>query len=303
MIFTFDGDSAGRKAAERAFADDQKFMSYTFVAIEPNGLDPCELRQKSGDAAVRDLVARRVPLVQFVLKSSVDRFDLETAEGRSAALDVGVPLVAQIKDQSLRVDYSQVLARMVGIDDPDRVLTRVRGMARGGRQSPERPTRAQPPVDDAVASVEREVLKVAMQLPAVAGPSFDALVEDAFLLPAHRQLRAAVAAAGGSANAVTGAAWAERVSENLPDEPSRALVHALAVEPLHAGADSQERYADAVIARLHEIVLARQIAVLKSRLQRTNPIEAAEEHARMFGELIALESQRRTMRDRAIGSI
>jgi DNA primase len=147
------------------------------------------------------------------------------------------------------------------------------------------------------------VLKVARQLPAVAGPSFDALVEDAFLLPAHRQLRAAVAAAGGSANAVTGAAWAERVSENLPDEPSRALVHALAVEPLHAGADSQERYADAVIARLHEIVLARQIAVLKSRLQRTNPIEAAEEHARMFGELIALESQRRTMRDRAIGSI
>jgi DNA primase len=302
MIFTFDGDAAGRKAAERAFADDQKFMSYTFVAIEPNGLDPCELRQKSGDAAVRDLVARRVPLVQFVLKSSVDRFDLETAEGRSAALDVGVPLVAQIKDQGLRVDYSQVLARMVGVDDPDRVLARVRGLVRSGRPEPARTERPQPAVDESVAAVEREVLKVAMQLPAVAGPSFDALVEEAFLMPAHRQLRAAVSAAGGSANALTGAAWAERVSQYLPDEPSRALVLALAVEPLHAGADTQERYADAVIARMHEIVLARQIAALKSRLQRTNPLEAPDEHARMFGELISLESQRRTMRDRAIGA-
>jgi DNA primase len=44
VIFTFDGDAAGMKAAERAFADDQKFVAQTFVAIEPTGLDPCDLR-------------------------------------------------------------------------------------------------------------------------------------------------------------------------------------------------------------------------------------------------------------------
>ncbi|MCW2603505.1 MAG: primase [Pseudonocardiales bacterium] len=87
VIFTFDGDAAGMKAAERAFADDQKFMAQTFVAIEASGMDPCELRQASGDAAVRDLVARRIALVEFVLRATVARFDLESAEGRVAALD------------------------------------------------------------------------------------------------------------------------------------------------------------------------------------------------------------------------
>ena len=301
VIFTFDGDAAGMKAAERAFADDQKFMAQTFVAIEPAGLDPCELRQKSGDAAVADLVARRVPLVEFVLRSTVNRFDLDTAEGRSTALDRSVPLVARIKDHSLRVEYSQSLARMVGVDDPDRVLARVRGAARSGGRIEEPPRRVATAVDDAVASVEREVLKVAMQMPGVAGPTFDSLPDGAFLLPEHVALRQGIAAAGGTAKAVSGPAWAGAVEEQLPDLVARGLVHALAVEPLHAGADSQERYADAVLSRLQEIVISRQVAALKSRLQRINPIDEAEEHGRLFAELIALESQRRIMRDRAIG--
>ena len=69
VIFTFDGDEAGQKAAMRAFADEQRFVTQTYVAVEPSGLDPCDLRLTSGDAAVRDLVARRVPLFEFVAKS------------------------------------------------------------------------------------------------------------------------------------------------------------------------------------------------------------------------------------------
>jgi DNA primase len=307
VIFTFDGDAAGMKAAERAFGDDQKFMSQTFVAIEPSGMDPCELRQKSGDTAVLDLVARRIPLVEFVLRSTVARHDLDTAEGRTAALDRSIPLVAQIKDHSLRDEYARRLAGLVGVDDPMRVVTRVRSLVRstGKRtaaqepaRSPERPAEK---VDDTVASVEREVLKVALQLPAIAGPQFDALAEDAFLLPVHRSLRGAIAAAGGTAAAVSGPAWTSTVEAHLPDETLRRGVHALAVEPLQAGADTQDRYADAVLARLQEIVAARQIATLKSKLQRVNPVEQPEEHARLFGELISLESHRRTLRERAIG--
>ena len=113
--------------------------------------------------------------------------------------------------------------------------------------------------------------------------------------------RCAVADAGGTAAAVTGPAWTAAVQEQLVDERLRNGVPGLAVEPLHAGADSQDRYADAVLARMHEIVAARQVAVLKSRLQRSNPIEQAEEHARLFGELISLESYRRGLRERAIG--
>ena len=310
VIFTFDGDAAGMKAAERAFADDQKFMAQTFVAIEATGMDPCELRQKSGDTAVLDLVARRIPLVEFVLRATVGRFDLETAEGRSAALDRGIPLVAQIKDHGLRDEYARRLAGLIGIDDPLRVVTRVRGLVRSEsqrtsahpRQAAPPPTTPQPDkVDETVAAVEREALKIALQLPAVAGPQFDALSEEAFLVPSHRTLRKAIADAGGTAAAVTGPAWTQAVQEQLADERLRNGVPALAVEPLLAGTDSQDRYADAVLARMHEIVAARQVAVLKSRLQRINPVEQADEHARLFGELISLESYRRGLRERAIG--
>ncbi|MDP9094795.1 MAG: DNA primase [Actinomycetota bacterium] len=306
VIFTFDGDAAGMKAAERAFGDDQKFMSQTFVAIEPSGLDPCDLRLKSGDTAVLDLVARRIPLVEFVLRATVGRSDLDTAEGRAAALDRGVPLVAQIKDHSLRDEYARRLAGLVGVDDPLRVVTRVRELVRSGQRgaqqlSANRPVEtATSKVDEAVASVEREVLKVALQLPAVAGPQFDALTEDAFLLPAHRSLRGAIAAAGGTAAAVSGPAWTSTVESHL-DEALRSGVHALAVEPLRTGVFSQDRYADAMLARLQEIVAARQIAALKSRLQRINPQEQPEDHARLFGELISMESHRRMLRERAIG--
>jgi DNA primase len=304
VIFTFDGDAAGMKAAERAFGDDQKFMSQTFVAIEPTGLDPCELRMASGDTGVLDLVAGRVPLVEFVLRSTVGRFDLDTAEGRSGALDRGVPIVARIKDHSLRDEYARRLAGLIGVDDPMRVVSRVRGLVRADGQrdaarAPE-PVRAAATVDDAVLAVEREVLKVALQLPAVAGPQFDALPEAAFLVPAHREVVAAIRAAGGTGAAVSGPGWAAAVEQHLP-EALRSGLHALAVDPLRTESDAQDRYADSVLARLQEIVAARDVATLKSRLQRINPIDEPEEHARLFGELISLESHRRTLRERAIG--
>ncbi len=302
VIFTFDGDAAGMKAAERAFGDDQKFMAQTFVAIEATGMDPCELRQKSGDTAVLDLVARRIPLVEFVLRATVGRHNLDTAEGRAAALDRGVPLVAQIKDQGLRDDYARRLGGLVGVAEPLDVVRRVRGLLRaGGRAEQARPPERER-VDEAVVTVEREALKIALQLPAVAGPQFDTLAEEAFLVPAHRALRRAIASAGGTAAAVTGPAWTAAVVEHL-EEPLHSGVHALTVEPLHSGTEGQERYADAVLARMHEIVASRQVAILKGRLQRVNPLDEPEDHARLFGELIALESYRRGLRERAIGGL
>ncbi|HVX46407.1 MAG TPA: DNA primase, partial [Mycobacteriales bacterium] len=78
VIYTFDGDEAGQKAALRAFNDEQKFVAQTFVTVERSGMDPCELRQAKGDAAVRDLIARREPLVAFAIRSTLAAYDLET---------------------------------------------------------------------------------------------------------------------------------------------------------------------------------------------------------------------------------
>jgi DNA primase len=87
VIFTFDGDAAGQKAALRAFNEDQKFVTQTFVAVEPDGLDPCDLRQQKGDLALRDLIARRVPLFEFAIRSELAHHKLDSAEGRINALN------------------------------------------------------------------------------------------------------------------------------------------------------------------------------------------------------------------------
>ncbi len=95
VVFTFDGDAAGQKAALRAFEEDQRFVTQTFVAVEPSGLDPCDLRIQHGDAAVVALVDRRVPLFEFAIRSTLAAYDLETAEGRIAALRDAAPIVGE----------------------------------------------------------------------------------------------------------------------------------------------------------------------------------------------------------------
>ena len=85
VIFTFDGDKAGQKAAMRAFADDQKWSSQSFVAVEATGMDPCELRQAKGDPAVQALVEDAVPMFEFAVRTTIKRYDLATAEGRVQA--------------------------------------------------------------------------------------------------------------------------------------------------------------------------------------------------------------------------
>jgi DNA primase len=305
VIFTFDGDAAGMKAAERAFGDDQKFMAQTFVAIARSGQDPCELRLSGGDVAVRDLVAGRVPLVEFVLRTTVGRQDLDTAEGRATALDAGVPLVARIKDHSLRDEYARRLAGLVGVDDPMRVVSRVRGLIRSAAQNepePARTPRRESGVDPAAASVEREVLKVAMQFPGLAGPSFDALEPELFTEPRYRKVREAMAGVGGTPAAGASTEWTAAIEAELP-AAGRPLVSELAVDPLHTDDDDVTRYADAIIARLQELAVGRQVSALKSKLQRINPIEAAQEYGQLFTELVAAENHRRVLRERAIGGM
>lgn len=130
IVYTFDGDDAGKKAALKAFSGDQQFSGRTFVAVAPAGQDPCDLRQNKGDAAVRDLVSARVPMFEFAIRSMLEEYDLDHAEGRVEALRRAVPVVADIRDSTLRDEYARQLAGWVGWDDPGTVLRRVREEAR-----------------------------------------------------------------------------------------------------------------------------------------------------------------------------
>jgi DNA primase len=305
VVFTFDGDAAGMKAAERAFADDQKFVTQTYVAVDQTGRDPCEVRLESGDAAVRDLVASRVSLVEFMLRTITGRYDLDSVDGQVAALDATVPLVAQIKDEAARVEYAQRLTRLIGLDDPDKVLARVRARRGTGRPdgSAIASRRIVGEVDATVAETEREVLKVALQLPGVAGPEFDAIDSAVFLVPVYRSVREAIAKVGGVSGAAGGAAWIATVQEVAADDNVRSAVGGLAVEPLRLGGTPVERYAEAVLSKLQELAVGRQVAALKSRAQRMNPTEDPKQYNALFAELLAAEQHQRALRERSIGGL
>jgi DNA primase len=301
VIFTFDGDAAGQKAALRAFADEQKFVTQTYVAIQPDGLDPCDLRIKQGDAAVRDLVASREPLFQFAIRSTIARYDLRSNEGKIAALDAAAPIVAGIKDVGLRKRYAIDLDRWLGFMDERFVMQRIAEVGGSQQQRPQRARRAAP-IDPNVR-VEGELLKLAVQRPALLGPRFDALDPQAFASPEHLTLHSVIVAAGGMAAAGHGGReWVDRLLEHAPDEAARGLLTRFAVEAIQADSHVEERYGAAMLAAIEAVSVDRAIAQVKSRIQRLNPVEEQQEYNRLFGELVALEQQRRVLRERAAGS-
>ncbi|MRG61584.1 DNA primase, partial [Agromyces sp. CFH 90414] len=141
VIFTFDGDAAGQQAAMRAFAEEQRFTAQTYVAVAPDGLDPCDLRLARGDHAVRALIDQKTPLFEFVIRHTLSRFDLESVEGRVGALRAAAPVIADIRDRSLRPGYTRELARMLGLElgEVERAVrgagTRGRDEGRGGGEA------------------------------------------------------------------------------------------------------------------------------------------------------------------------
>jgi DNA primase len=311
VIFTFDGDSAGRKAAVRAFTEDRHFVTQLYVAVEPSGLDPCELWQTQGPDAVRDLVGRRVPLSEFVVKDVLAGYDLATPEGRVAALRASAPLVARTKDRSLRPEYTRSLAGWLGMET-EPVTAAVEQAVR--HQPPKQPPKdlgppvapvgsaVRPAPDDRGLLVDREALKTALQYPQLSGAGFDQLPVEAFVHPAYRAVQAAISAAGGAG---VGAGmgpdrWVSAVLDACMNDAVRSVVTELAVEPLKVDRDPDARYVDEQVGWLRERQVQARVAEVRSRLQRIDPGEA-EEYQRVFGELVGLEQERRALRDQAAG--
>jgi DNA primase len=339
VIFTFDGDEAGQKAALKAFDEDQRFVATTSIAVARDGMDPCELRQKHGNEAVRELITARTPLFEFAIRTTIRRHDLDTAEGRVAALRAAAPVVARIRDASLRPEYARQLAGWLGMEvEPVR-----RAVANAGREAhhaaqqahqaanhgaggpggpggpgspadrrpgerPGPPPSAQtgPRIrsDDPIARTEREALECLLQLPGlVPVTEADDLPPEAFRVPAHRAVYDAVRAAGGLVTAVTlsGPAWVEAVRQEAP-EAIAGLVGELAVAPLPTDEDDKlGEYATTVVLRMAEIAEAARIGDLRSRLQRLTPEDEGYQQA--FVDLLSAETRRRSLRERVSGIV
>ena len=298
VIFTFDGDAAGQKAALRAFSEDQKFVTQTFVAVEPDGLDPCELRQQKGDLALRDLIARRVPLFEFAIRAELAHHKLDSAEGRVNALNAAAPLVAQIRDKSLRPEYTRLLAGWLGTE----VEIVSKAVAQGVKSQPKvsesiEPTTEEnsnwrPDPNEARLILEREVLKARLQEASLfTGTLWSDIEAGAFTHPAYKELRKTIDEV------------AEISTETISDERIKTLFTELTVEPIRADGKPSAAYVESIVARLREVAISRSIAELKSSLQRLNPVENEIEYNAAFAQLVALESARRNLHDLALGGL
>ncbi|HZI98273.1 MAG TPA: DNA primase [Actinomycetales bacterium] len=295
VIFTFDGDEAGRKAALRAFSEDQRFVARTFVAVEPNGLDPCELRQERGGDAVQALVASRQPLFEFAIKASVRRFDLDTAEGRIQGLQAAVPVVVRLGDP-LRKQYALRLAGWLGMPEAEVLGAVQRFGRRDAAEQASLPALATGPHDPVVLA-ERQILQMILQQPATL-PADEAarLTGDAFSSPAHKVLYDAVLAAGGPASA--GVGWVEKVADQAPDVV-RPLVRELAVAPLllRAG-EAVETLSRRLLLDSRRRDLLRQEADLRGRAQRLEGSGDAAAASAAWAKVVELTTARQALAER-----
>ncbi|MGW2301483.1 DNA primase [Streptomyces sp. NPDC001809] len=322
VIFTFDGDAAGQKAALRAFEDDQKFAAETYIAIAPDGMDPCDLRLAKGDEAVADLVQPRTPLFEFALRQIVKRYDLETPAGRAAALDEAAPVVARIKNIGAQHEVAVQLAGMLGILDTQFVVKRVAQLARwardrGGKnpapqQTPPRGYDAAAPTGGPASSgpalnlrspahrTERELLKLALQRPELVSPAFDAYGIDEFTAPPYAAVRQCVQDAGGATGAPSD--YLATVREAAPNDTVRALVTELAVETIFAKT-VDEAYAGDQLVTVRLRAVDRRIREVQGTLARLGAHGDPEQVGAVQNELWVLTQYGQSLRNNGAAAL
>lgn len=268
VIFTFDPDAAGQKAALRAFAEAKRFNAQTFVALGPDGLDPCDLRIARGDGAVRTLVEGKVPMVEFVLDRRIAGFDLGSVEGRVGALRAAAPVVAQLRDPLVQPEYVRVLARRLGMDPTD-VRREVERARRGGAQDAAAPAAAEAATPVAgIATLPRHP-DVALERDALMGVlqyghrvDADLLARAMALRFRHPALDAVRAAVAEQLAQPPDAGWAVRAVD-ATREPFRQLAAELLAADFPA---RDEEGAVASAAGLARRLLARELDAQKSEL-------------------------------------
>lgn len=317
VIFNFDPDEAGRKAAMRAFAEENRFVAQTFVAVAPEGLDPCDLRLQHGDLAVQQLVAHPVPMYEFVIKEQLRRHELRTAEGRVAALRETAPIVADIRDRALRPEYVRQLSGWLGME-MDTVGRAVEAAARRAAAPPDDPfddrgpgvgpsgeyaipsVRMRDLPNDPVTRLERDTLAALLQYPRMlADAQLDAVLTANFTDASLMTVRDAIIATRpqlGTAN------WLPAVQEEVPGS-FLPLVTELSMAPIPAGGEQEQiaAYVRSVAAALVERDLLRRKAELLGELQRTDIETEPMRHRELAEQLVTLERRKRELRELAAG--
>ena len=296
VVFTFDPDAAGQKAALKVYGDSSKFNALTFVAAGPDGLDPADLRQQRGDAAIAQMLESKKPLFEFVIRHRIAQFSLNDLDSRVAAARSAAAVVAQIADPALRAGYTKQLADWVSLDSAD-VARLVSGDARSQVNQSVEPMRqagsskAEP--DSPQQRLERQILEVLMQRPE--SFNFDQLqrMAAAGFSSAQYQSLIDLAVQNGSQLAEDGFA---NLLATKADENQVELIRQLSLAPLPVNGQQEfERYCKGVVRGAMLQALGQEKVDLMAALRRLEPGANQEAESAISKQLVELESERRAL--------
>jgi DNA primase len=304
VIFTFDPDEAGQKAAMRAFADADKFHANSFIAVGPDGLDPSDLRVQKGDEAVTLMIENKKPIYEFAIKQKMKNFNLDSVEGRVGAARASASVIATIRDSALRSVYIRELANWVNLDLSevsalvDRAIKEkvVSAVAPLRQDSiPEAPVETAfqaPDLKDPAVRFERQLLEVLVQQPTmVAAEDLKQLSSGDFLAGAHGAIAKALSLALEHRSDTN---WLPRIAEALEPALHSALRSLAATELPARNEQELERYVAGVVNAGFIALLTRQKLSMQAVLRQLDPAETAQIE-QLQRELISVEERRRKL--------
>lgn len=296
VIFTFDPDAAGEKAALRVYGDSSKFNALTFVASGPEGLDPADLRQKHGDQAIPKMLEQKKPLFEFVIRHRISQFSLQDLDSRVAAARSAAPVVAEIKDSALRAGYTKALADWVSLDSIEieqmvrsGVTSAVQQRVEPMRQAGQAPKSSETPQ----TRLEKQILEVLVQAPTVfSSEQLRRMTASGLSEPQNQRVLEAVLSLSSQ---LTDNSFANLlVSTVEPDDVD--LVRAFAMADLPVANDAAfAKYSSGIVKSAMLNTLSREKLDLMSALRRVDATASPEQLSQVQRQLVNLESERRDL--------
>jgi DNA primase len=302
VVFTFDPDEAGQKAAMRAYEDSDKFNANSFIAIGPGGLDPCDLRLKQGDQALLQMIEQKRPIHEFAIRRKLQNFDLATVEGRVGAAKSAASVIARIRDNATRSVYTRELANWVSLDvgevldlveraRREKVVESVKPLRTGEETRESTPPVADlPDYKDPIQLFEKQLLEVLIQHPgSISDSDFEELTSGHFLASAHRIIAQTL---HSLASRRLDSGWLADVSRSISDQLHPLLRSLAATELPASNEDELSRYIDGVVVSGFINSLNRQKLSLQAVLRQLDPSEK-EKAIEIQKELVSIEAKRR----------
>jgi len=280
IVFCFDGDNAGRKAAWRALENalealaDNKSIGFVFL---PDPEDPDSFVRAHGKNAFERKIVEATPLSDFLLRQLAERCDLTSSEGKAKLIYEAKPLLARLPTPLLRLQLVKRLAEASGFAQAE--VERLCDLKSFVSPAPSRVPRRAP-------SLSRMLLRLVLQKPELATRLPAEQLPDAPERAALIRLHDLAAGEGMLAYAV--------MRERLRGMPEEALIEAAAAELLGSTFDEAEVEAEfsGALRRLQEGDQKRSFAELQARVQRLGVAGLTPEEKQAYLQLLSGEGKR-----------